>query len=171
MLTIDTLELSEDLKKGGFDENQTATLVDLGRKLSAQALEKVATKDDLKALKDDLKDDVKALEERIDGKLEMLEGRIDSKFDGVSKDMLALEERMDVKFDGLQKETKADLTVCDREAPDRDVQGAGRADTCTSWPWFRAFQVIRLTVPKQFPPSLPPSGRHFFCLAVQVAMF
>ena len=26
MLTIDTLELSEDLKKGGFDENQTATL-------------------------------------------------------------------------------------------------------------------------------------------------
>ena len=82
MLAIDTLKLAEDLKEGGFNEKQTATLVDLGRDLSNQALEKVATKDDLGDL-----------EERIDSKLE------------------ALEERIDLKFDGLQKETKADLMV------------------------------------------------------------
>ena len=91
------------------------TLLDLGRKLSAQALEKVATKDDLKALKDDLKDDVKALEERIDLKLGALEDRMNDKLGSLEErlgDKLeAQEERMDVKFDGLQKETKADLTV------------------------------------------------------------
>ena len=89
MLAIDTLKLAQDLKKGGFTEEQTATLVDLGRDLSNQALEKVATKDDLKAL----------------------EERIDDKFEGVAKDMTALEERLDLKFYGLRKETKADLTV------------------------------------------------------------
>ena len=66
MLAIDTLKLAEDLKEGGFNEKQTATLVDLGRDLSNQALEKVATKDDVKALRDDLE----ALEERIKLKFE-----------------------------------------------------------------------------------------------------
>ena len=65
MLAIDTLKLAEDLKEGGFNEKQTATLVDLGRDLSNQALEKVATKDDLGAL-----------EERMDHKFESLEQRM-----------------------------------------------------------------------------------------------
>ena len=65
MLAIDTLKLAEDLKEGGFNEKQTATLVDLGRDLSNQTLEKVATKDDLGAL-----------EERIDHKFESLEQRM-----------------------------------------------------------------------------------------------
>ena len=50
MLAIDTLKLAEDLKKGGFNDKQTESLVNLGRELSDQALEKLATKDDLKAL-------------------------------------------------------------------------------------------------------------------------
>ena len=65
MLAIDTLKLAEDLKEGGFTEKQTATLVDLGRDLSNQALEKVATKDDLGDL-----------EERMDHKFESLEQRM-----------------------------------------------------------------------------------------------
>ena len=76
MLAIDTLKLSEDLKEGGFDEIQTATLVDLGRTLSNQALEKLATKDDLRLLKDDLHKDMTALEERMDNRLASLEQRM-----------------------------------------------------------------------------------------------
>ena len=92
MLAIDTLKLAEDLKKGGFTEEQTATLVDLGRDLSNQALEKVATKDDLKAL----------------------EERIDDKFEGVAKDMTALEERLDLKFDGFRKDVTAEMKALEQ---------------------------------------------------------
>ena len=65
MLAIDTLKLAEDLKEGGFDEKQTTTLVDLGRTLSDQALEKVATKEDLKALEGRIETKIEALEQRM----------------------------------------------------------------------------------------------------------
>ena len=139
MLAIDTLKLAEDLKKGGFTEEQTATLVDLGRDLSNQALEKVASKDDLKALEERIDDKFETLEERIDGKFEgvakdmttleeridgkfegvakdmtTLEERIDGKFEGVAKDMTALEERLDLKFDGFRKDVTAEMKMLEQ---------------------------------------------------------
>ena len=89
MLAIDTLKLSEDLKKGGFTEEQTATLVDLGRDLSNQALEKVATKDDLKALEERMDEKLETLEERMDEKLETLEERMDLKFESLEQRMVS----------------------------------------------------------------------------------
>ena len=94
MLAIDTLKLAEELKKGGFNEEQTATLVDLGRDLSNQALEKVATREDLGDL-----------EERIGSRLEAMEERMDLKFDGLRKDVMAemklLEQRMIIKLGAM----------------------------------------------------------------------
>ena len=95
MLAIDTLKLAEDLKEGGFDEKQTTTLVDLGRTLSDQALEKVATKEDLKAL----------------------EERVNLKFDGVAKDMTALEHRMVIKLGSLIVIGVGFLVLLDRLFP------------------------------------------------------
>ncbi|WP_419906262.1 hypothetical protein [Hoeflea sp.] len=65
MLMIDTLKLAEDLKKGGFNEKQTESLVNLGRDLSDRVIEKLATKDDLKALNESVDDKLALLEQRM----------------------------------------------------------------------------------------------------------
>ena len=99
MLAIDTLKLAEDLKEGGFNEKQTATLVDLGRDLSNQALEKVATKDDLGDL----------------------EERMDLKFDGLRKDVMAemklLEQRMIIKLGAMIAVAVGLMVMIDRLFP------------------------------------------------------
>ena len=128
MLAIDTLKLAEDLKKGGFTEEQTATLVDLGRDLSNQALEKVATKDDLGALEERMDGkfegvakDMTTLEERLGDKLEAQEDRMDLKFDGFRKDvtaeMKALEQRMIIKLGALIVAGVGILVLIDRLFP------------------------------------------------------
>ncbi|WP_419915119.1 hypothetical protein [Hoeflea sp.] len=90
MLMIDTLKLAEDLKKGGFNEKQTESLVNLGRELSDRVIEKLATKDDLDDLNerlthkiDVLRKDMKALDKSVDDKLTLLEQRMVIKLGGL----------------------------------------------------------------------------------------
>ncbi|WP_136661440.1 hypothetical protein [Nitratireductor sp. XY-223] len=83
MLMIDTLKLAEDLKKGGFNEKQTESLVNLGRDLSDRVIEKLATKDDLKALNESVDDKLKALDKSVDDKLALLEQRMVIKLGGL----------------------------------------------------------------------------------------
>ena len=68
MLAIDTLKLAQDLKASGFDEKQTDGLVDLGRTLSDHALKQLATKEDIK----DLRNELAALEYRMTIRLGVL---------------------------------------------------------------------------------------------------
>ena len=85
-----TLKLAEDLKKGGFNEKQTESLVNLGRELSDRVIEKLATKDDLDDLNerlthkiDVLRKDMKALDKSVDDKLTLLEQRMVIKLGGL----------------------------------------------------------------------------------------
>ena len=103
MLAIDTLKLAEDLKKGGFNDEQTSTLVELGRDLSNQALEKVVTRDDVKALRDDLE----ALEERMDNKLGALELRMVIKLGGLLVIAVGLMVALDRLFPAVTVVTSA----------------------------------------------------------------
>ena len=106
MLAIDTLKLAEDLKKGGFNDKQTQSLVNLGRELSDQALENLATKDDLEAAIGGLRKDMTSLEERMDGK-----------FDGLRMEMKALEQRMVIKLGSMIVVGVGFLVLLDRLLP------------------------------------------------------
>ena len=70
-IVIDTLRFSDKLKEAGFAERQADGLT---RALSEELLEQLATKADIKALKDSLNARMDTLNARIDS----ISGRIDS---------------------------------------------------------------------------------------------
>ena len=105
--TFDTLKFSKALREAGVPEKQAdAEAVVMAEVLSLNFRE-VATKDDLKATKDELKSELKTelklLEERFDFKLKDLEQRFDFK-------LKELEQRLDLKFERLDAKIERFMT-------------------------------------------------------------
>jgi hypothetical protein len=60
MVMLDTLKVSRDLRKAGFDETQAEALIAVVQEASAQDLSQLTTKDDLTAARSEAKSDLTA---------------------------------------------------------------------------------------------------------------
>ena len=109
MLNIDTLALAKDLKKGGFDDKQTDSLVNLGRALSAQAGEQLATKDDLQLVRTDLDAGLQSVRADLDAVKTELEHKIDSVRDNLELKIDSGLENLDIKIESGLKAAKSDI--------------------------------------------------------------
>ena len=106
-VAFDTHKFVKELTGAGMDVGQAEVLA---RNYADLLVDRLATKDDLKALEQRFSDKMEAQEERLTGRMEAQEERLTGRIDGFQKDMESLEERLTNLIERSQTRTIITVT-------------------------------------------------------------
>ena len=100
-LAFDTHKFVKDLTRNGMPDKQAEVLAD---HYASLLNDRLATKDDLVALRKELKGDINSLRSELKGDISGLRSELKGDISGLRKDMISLEERLKGDIIGLRKD-------------------------------------------------------------------
>ena len=100
-LAFDTHKFVKDLTRNGMPDKQAEVLAD---HYASLLNDRLATKDDLAALRKELKGDINSLRSELKGDISGLRSELKGDISGLRKDMISLEERLKGDIIGLRKD-------------------------------------------------------------------
>ena len=100
-LAFDTHKFVKDLTANGMPDKQAEVLAD---HYASLLNDRLATKDDLVALRKELKGDINSLRSELKGDISGLRSELKGDISGLRKDMISLEERLKGDIIGLRKD-------------------------------------------------------------------
>ena len=113
-MSINTLNTSDKLEKGGFDQTQARSLTSI----LAEFHNTTASKEDIKTLEKQVtnqiqtlsttsKEDIKALENQVTNQIQTVKTELTSDIKGLSKDFSSLEQKILAQFSILDNNIKS----------------------------------------------------------------